>query len=296
MEFAAQQGTLIFMMAILNTREVYLVDERLHDVTIYRKYDVTEYESVNSTRYYNSPLKLLPTLDSRHALTAMTYFRSGPLRDWLDNSVKTRMWFKMADFLAMLLRLVLLLIWEEDVSWIENASELDYCRQFSQIKFSRTSKAVIGILLIVLSAIDICVPIYMLYIFKTKHPINMHMFRELGGRRKHPLVFKAGLIDKLCRLGLSLCAIFEVIVLPLITERGSLLLAVDISRCLVASGTCWTLILYLQVIPKVDVGAIYIREMSSDLLSFVFVFTCSISLFVRHFMVFFSVNSAEGIL
>ena len=95
LEFAAQHGQGSFVMAILNTPDVYLTKQETHGLTRYKWYNITEYESRynvsggSGSRCCKSPLLLMTYVDKARALTDSygKFIESDAIRSWFRSKL-----------------------------------------------------------------------------------------------------------------------------------------------------------------------------------------------------------------
>ena len=130
LEFAAQQGALKLMAAVLDTKDVYLTREEIVDVTTYRWYDISDYEAPSDSsttvsgirRKLKSPLYFMLTLDRgrmEEFERTRLFTGDGITRDWIVRRYSSRR--RLLTYL-LVLRLVfigLLWLYETDPVWLE---------------------------------------------------------------------------------------------------------------------------------------------------------------------------------
>ena len=91
LELAAHLDCFCFFMALMNTKDIYLVKEQTHHICTNRWYDVTTYANPNSKRLEKSPLAMFCMVDQHKLAEKDTQeCLSSPLvKTWLRKRFKT---------------------------------------------------------------------------------------------------------------------------------------------------------------------------------------------------------------
>src|SRR6218665_2464418 len=95
LEFAANLGTLQFMMALWETRRVYMVRQDIVGIFRYKWYDITEYMLTGSGKarhYLKSPLQFMVYLDRIpfYSETGRRVLNESIIADWITRSVRSK--------------------------------------------------------------------------------------------------------------------------------------------------------------------------------------------------------------
>ena len=102
-------------------------------------------------------------------------------------------------------------------------------------------------------------------------------------------------IDPCSKWIYALCILFEVIALPFVSsQEDPLLFVISLLRIPITICSIWNCMVYIQILPVVGHVVIYIREMTSDLFTFIIIFAVCNALFARLLILFFNINSNDG--
>ena len=322
LEFAGQQGALDLMSAMFETRDVYVTREESIDVMIYQWYDVTEYMGFEDwDRKYKSPLMLMLVIDKRHMEKACHLFCNGVFKDWSERYIRASRLTCVISFLVRSLYILALFVYEVDQVWLTNiggigdddllqlqqqqtaanvTSQNDvinatfvYCQRFATVKMP---PGVLLVLAIYLYGQSICSILFILYkvTFYVLHHRNIGTrVYDLNGM-KDVMVSRWKMYDSASVFLFYVLTIVELTLLYQMHDRGQILFAVNVIRLLLTLFALWNIMIYLQIAPGIGHVVIYIREMTADLVAFLFMFCFYTAIFARQFMLFFNVNSKQG--
>ena len=302
-ELATEYGLFKLFKSIMETKDVYMVEEEAIGVLTYQRFDITEYEGSEGSRSGKSPLAFI-TYMSENCLSKpgiADLFSWMPLEQWYQ--MKTAASWPLV-CIWLLLRVGTIMSYyalmgshmersalkDANISTIRSSlTGLSWCDGDLDLTFSATSKTVLLWYVTIYSAcviiLDMCELIYAVVLRRPYaiyqmciHHHNTVVSIQFHRISQHILswVFTAGGLPILLDLGPDYEIIAEV------TNVGA------------AIGYFGSILYFLQLVPSIGHNVVTIQRMISDLFHFSILFFLCVSPFARYFVIFFANNSNEG--
>ena len=286
LELAAHLDCFHFFMALMNTKDIYLVKEQTHYIFTNRWYDVTAYANPNSKRFEKSPLAMFCMVDQHKLAEKETQeFLSSPLvKTWFRKKSKTlrfgiilsnvyyliKTLFLMTFFHNTIIRDGLFpdesLIWEYEYAFLHvNQSIAKRECAFAYIPFS--IEIILIFMYFTFAIIWLCLAIPCFR--KAKHLQKLYCNTIYGSKKPTTNVLFYIYIDLILNMAM---------VIKIVSAYLGYVHGLRISRYLTQSldilvtfGMVWNLIYPLQF-TKIGYLVVMIQNMSGDLLRFAILF------------------------
>ena len=292
-EFAAQHGQGSMVLAIMNTPGVYLAKQEKYGLTTYKWYNIGEYEGTgNTTRCRKSPLSLMTYVDSTIAKTSgyRKYVYSDVIQNWYQKKFLMNLPLIILWFLLRALFVGAYILLSLDMGIFEHLeTNPDKCMPEKALKLSPSVRFGIITFIVAQSCFSVLFDItdgLLLLLSKALHPL----YHMISGRKE--LLTQVALY-RLCYFSFSF---FIVICSPamygLRSEFSSYL--VDYSRVVTPFVATWSLLYFMQLIPKIGFSISSIYGMVSNLLVFSLMYVLMIIPFVQAFYTFINSNTMQG--
>ena len=292
-EFAAQHGQGSMVLAIMNTPGVYLRKEQVYGLTTYKWYDITEYESTGSNfRNFRSPLLLMSCVDSAAANTNTfcKFIESSAVQAWYAKKYRMNLPIIFLWFLIRALFVAAYILLSLDMGVLETTrSELDRCIPGNalilapSIRFSVTTYLVTQACMTVL--FDIGNGLQLLL-----SPKYRPLFRMVSGKKN--------LLAQITyyRVCYFFFCFFIMICAPAMYGMRHKVATdlVDYSRVVTPFTATWSLLYFMQLVPKLGFSISSVYRMIKDLGVFILMYMVMIIPFVQAFYTFINTNTMQG--
>ena len=201
LEFAAHQGTLQLMSSIFETPEVYVVKEEIVGISVYRWYDVTEYEvlDVKETRHSVSPLRFLSLIDEKLMDRPSTrdILFEGVFGAWIKQEMRCKNPSIVGYNVFRFLYLALFALYEMDSFWLENLGRVNndkatnatlsshvYCNSGLVVTMSVYLRHFIEVFLIVTAICDVALEVWFIFNVQSHLIPGINFFFIRGSERQ----------------------------------------------------------------------------------------------------------------
>ena len=304
MEFAAQQGQVLFMTDILSCKGVYVVEQERSGMVTYNFHDITEYELRGRTN--KSPLAMLVNMDKSklECLKTEQLFLSDTalLKQWIDRKISANMPFILMWFIIRTSMILCYFVLDADVKWIMEAFENStigdggkICQKLSMIQIPKIPYTILsGILL--------------LYNFMTLtlDAVNYGWLKHRDNRIRRECLLRR----KVSVTNSKFFTVTHEVYLVLVTIALSLYLynshtkhvptvsfglySLEIIRGIIPILSMWSFLYFLQMVPKISRAIIIMQGMLKDMVGFFVLYIIVIIPYIHVFETFMLVNSTEG--
>ena len=292
-EYAAQQGTLLLMQAIFETKGKYVVREEVRGFFSYRWHDVTDYES--GPRIWKSPVHLLLHLQKEKLKPQCTFnvINKSSITPWIKakqgkNLIPAICWF----LFRLCLILTFLILDNTSNKLIEQYGEnvtLHTCRE---LLFVVPSGAV-SVMIISLSVITTFIIVF--YIAEAIHfkfSGKVKIAFDVKGRKNVIANFK---FYQLCQLLLCINILFCTGIYTFVNnDGGSLSTVYRVAVVFIPILCSWCLLYFIQALPYFGPSIISIQDMLKDMFSFLGLLLIMIIPFMHIVLQFAQQNSRQG--
>ena len=299
LELAAAYGFFKLVKAILETEDVYLVEDEYIGAMRYQRFDITDYEGFHATRSHKSPLGFITFMNnvclSKPMISDLFSWR--PMEQWYKMKAASSLplvcvWFVLR-FSTLLLYYALMGSRMQNNVLMANLSSAEmiprkWCDGEVDLTFSSGIK--IGLLwyITLYSFLVLC-----LDIFEVTY-VNMY--------RKPYVIYR---MCRRCNTVVSMWfhRISQHIMSWIFALGGvTMLLGLEskyqttseILNVCAAVGHFGSTLYFLQMVPSIGHNIITVKRMLSDLLNFGVLFVMCVAPFARYFFIFFANNSNEG--
>ena len=300
-EFAAQQGTLRLLHAIMTSCDTYVIERRTVGLNVYTMIDVTEYES--GSRYDKSPLLMIAHLhrDKLDHEETREIVRSDVMRSWVRAKMKTNV---IPILLWAIVRVTILtthLAADYDstsrVHYLEMknmSAEEQLCSSFYGMNYTPTGHLFLQYFNLITSCLvvlfDICEITYL--VASGKH----RMWRDLGGIKRLVVNVK---FYRTCEFVTMLLSIF---IIGVAIQTHENLHNTDVAfvsfvyfiRVLLPVFIVWSVFYFIQVLPWIGDSIISIQGMVKDMFRFVILMAIFNLPFMHLFYIGLSNESLQG--
>ena len=275
LELAAHLGTLQFMIALWETRRVYMVRQDIVGIYRYKWYDITEYMPTGSGKarhYLKSPLQFMVYLDRIpfYSETGRRVLNESIIADWIARSVRSRrltfvIWFVLKlvytctfSVYQVFLSGTLTTYRSEDYgdSSDFNESAVD-CESYSHLSFSSGLKILLETYLLIHSVMILLYYIASIAISSRLWKLFHALSKDIQGRRKELAFDCSSVLQQYVNAVFALMVLTEVVILDHPTKQNTLFLTVShliqtliiidsIMQCLAVSNTVGQVVAYIQ--------------------------------------------------
>ena len=292
-EFAAQHGQGSMVLAIMNTPGVYLAKQQEYGLTTYKWYNITEYENTgNTSRCRKSPLSLMTYVDSTIANTNgySQYVGSKVIQNWYQKKFLMNLPLIILWFLLRALFVGAYMLLSLDMGIFEHLeANPDKCMPEKALKLSPSVRFGITTFIVAQSCFSVLFDIadgLQLLLSNASRPL----YHMISGRKE--LLTQVALY-RLCYF--SFC-LFNVMCSPAMYGFRNEFLSdlVDYSRVVTPFVATWSLLYFMQLIPKIGFSISSIYGMVSNLLVFSLMYVLMIIPFVQAFYTFINSNTMQG--
>src|SRR6218665_2300170 len=275
LEFTAHLGTLQLMMALKETRRVYMVRQDIVGVFRYKWYDITEYTTLGSEtgrHFLKSPLQFMVYLDRRpfYSEFGRRVLSESIVSDWIARSVRSKRHLFLSWLVLKLVYTCTFSIYQvflsgtlipyrsEDYGDSSNFNEsVVDCESYSHLSFSSGLKIFLEIYLAVHSVMIILYYIASFVVDSKNTKLFFDISKDIEGRRKDSAFDCLSVAHQYINAIYALMVLIEVAILDHPTRSNAMYLTIShvfqtsiilttITHCLAVSNSVGHVVVYIQ--------------------------------------------------
>src|SRR6218665_3512789 len=275
LEFAAHLGTLQFMIALWETRSVYMLRQDIVGVCRYKWYDITEYMTVglDSSRHsLKNPLQFMVYLDRRpfYSESGRRVLNESIIADWIERLVRSKRHIFLVWLVLKLVYTCTFSIYQvflsgtlipyrsEDYGDSSNFNEsVIVCESYSHLSFSSDVKIFLETYLVVHSVLIILYYIASFVVDSKNTKLFFDLSKDIEGRRKDSAFDCLSVAHQYVNAIYALMVLIEVAILDHPTRSNAMYLTIShvfqtsiilttITHCLAVSNSVGHVVVYIQ--------------------------------------------------
>ena len=290
-EFAAQHGKGSFVLAIMNTTDVYLLKKETHGLLTYKWYDIDDYESLESgSRNHYSPLLLMSYIDEAAARQASfdEFMDFSAIQSWFNKKIYLNLPIIIMWCMVRICFVSFTMIFTLDMGPIvDMGSNMTHCVPDSALVLSAAGHRSVAIYLILHAAISMTADIY--DFIQMMLPKSRPLYKTTTGWKSllpQIRLYRSAHFT-LCLLILTCSPLM----LGYPTEMT--LMIRDFSYLASPILATWSILYFIQLLPSIGYFIISIYSMMGQLLFLILVYLLMVIPFYQAFYTFINTNSTQ---